>query len=102
MRVVRVWRASAIVAFAVLLTAFPARAEVTTLRVSYGYGILYLPLMVMDREQLIERRAKAAASPLRESPADLRGRHRHPQTAGLGRRHRRPGFPQRMSYSSIS
>ena len=35
-------------------------AEVSTLRVSYGYGILYLPLMVMDREQLIEKRAKAA------------------------------------------
>src|SRR3954467_10170290 len=45
------------------VTSLPATAEVSTLRISYGYGILYLPLMVMDREQLIERRAKAAGIP---------------------------------------
>jgi NitT/TauT family transport system substrate-binding protein len=37
-----------------------ARAEASAVRISYGYGILYLPLMVMDREQLLEKRAKAA------------------------------------------
>src|SRR5437764_8412852 len=51
---------SCIVAAITLIPA-PVRAEVSTLRISYGYGILYLPLMVMDREQLIEKRAKAAA-----------------------------------------
>ena len=37
-----------------------ARAEASVVRISYGFGILYLPLMVMDREQLLEKRAKAA------------------------------------------
>jgi NitT/TauT family transport system substrate-binding protein len=60
MRAVGAWLASAIVALAVSVAAFPASAEVSTLRVSYGYGILYLPLMVMDREHLVERRAQAA------------------------------------------
>jgi NitT/TauT family transport system substrate-binding protein len=37
-----------------------ARAEASEVRISYGYGILYLPLMVMDREKLLEKRARAA------------------------------------------
>ena len=53
----------AVAALAIQVTSFQATAEVSTLRVSYGYGILYLPLMVMDREQLIEKRAKAAGLP---------------------------------------
>jgi NitT/TauT family transport system substrate-binding protein len=36
------------------------RAEAAVVRISYGYGILYLPLMVMDHEKLIEKRARAA------------------------------------------
>ena len=48
---------------AISVAPLSAAAEVSTLRVSYGYGILYLPLMVMDREQLIEKRAKAAGLP---------------------------------------
>src|SRR5205814_9583430 len=52
--------AAAIVAFAGLFFPFAARAEVSTVRISYGYGILYLPLMVMDREQLLEKRARTA------------------------------------------
>jgi sulfonate transport system substrate-binding protein len=50
-------------ALASTLASGAARAEASTVRVSYGYGILYLPLMVMDREQLIEKRAKAAGLP---------------------------------------
>ena len=50
----------ALAAIIISSVPIPASAEVSTLRVSYGYGILYLPLMVMDREQLIEKRAKAA------------------------------------------
>ena len=53
----------AVALLAIQVTSFQATAEVSTLRVSYGYGILYLPLMVMDREQLIEKRAKAAGLP---------------------------------------
>ncbi len=47
-------------ALASTLASGAARAEASAVRISYGYGILYLPLMVMDREQLLEKRAKAA------------------------------------------
>src|SRR5438067_7635259 len=53
-------RLLAVVAVLAMSVAPASAAEVSTLRVSYGYGILYLPLMVMDHEQLIEKRAKAA------------------------------------------
>lgn len=36
-----------------------ARAEASTVRISHGYGILYLPLMVMRDQHLIEKQAKA-------------------------------------------
>src|SRR5207244_7253458 len=52
--------ATTLVALAVVFLSLAARAEVSSVRISYGYGILYLPLMVMDREQLLEKRAKAA------------------------------------------
>ena len=52
--------ATAFVALAVAFLPLATRAEVSTVRISYGYGILYLPLMVMDREQLLEKRARAA------------------------------------------
>src|SRR6184192_340898 len=48
---------------AISVAPLSTAAEVSTLRVSYGYGILYLPLMVMDREQLLEKRAKAVGLP---------------------------------------
>ena len=38
----------------------PARAEASEVRISYGYGILYLPLMVVDDQKLFEKQAKAA------------------------------------------
>lgn len=37
-----------------------ARAEVTEVRISHGFGVLYLPLMVMSSERLMEKHAKAA------------------------------------------
>jgi NitT/TauT family transport system substrate-binding protein len=50
-------------AFAMLCAPTLAAAEASTVRISYGYGILYLPLMVMDREHLLEKHAKAAGLP---------------------------------------
>ncbi len=35
-----------------------AHAEASTVRLSHGYGILYLPLMVMRDQQLLEKHAK--------------------------------------------
>ncbi|WP_050465536.1 ABC transporter substrate-binding protein [Herbaspirillum autotrophicum] len=35
------------------------RAEAPVVRISHGYGILYLPLMVMRDQQLVEKQAKA-------------------------------------------
>ena len=39
--------------------SLPARAESNQIRVSHGYGLLYLPLMIMRDQQLIEKHAKA-------------------------------------------
>ncbi|AKJ69449.1 nitrate/sulfonate/bicarbonate ABC transporter periplasmic protein [Pandoraea thiooxydans] len=36
-----------------------AFGETSTVRISHGYGILYLPLMVMRDQQLLEKQAKA-------------------------------------------
>jgi len=52
-----------LLAAALPLAAPGVRAEVSAVRISYGYGILYLPLMVMDRERLLEKHAKAAGLP---------------------------------------
>jgi NitT/TauT family transport system substrate-binding protein len=40
--------------------ATPARAEVSQVRISKGFGILYLPLIVMQDQQFLEKRATAA------------------------------------------
>ena len=42
------------------LFAPSARAESSSVRISDGYGILYLPLMVMERQRLFEKHAKSA------------------------------------------
>ena len=58
----RAWAARIVATVTVvLLLATPtvAAAEASVVRISYGYGILYLPLMVMDREHLLEKHAKA-------------------------------------------
>jgi NitT/TauT family transport system substrate-binding protein len=38
----------------------PARAEVSEVRISKGYGVLYLPLMVMEQRRLLEKKAAEA------------------------------------------
>lgn len=38
----------------------PAQAEASEVRLSRGYGILYLPLYVMEQQKLVEKHAKAA------------------------------------------
>jgi NitT/TauT family transport system substrate-binding protein len=48
---------------AIALAAFAigsARAEVSAMRISRGFGVLYLSLMVMESEKLVEKHAKAA------------------------------------------
>jgi len=52
--------AAAIAAAIGLGLAGAARAEVSEIRVSKGYGILYLPLIVMQDQKLFEKQAKAA------------------------------------------
>ncbi|MBN9138594.1 MAG: ABC transporter substrate-binding protein, partial [Phyllobacterium sp.] len=37
-----------------------ARAEVSEVRISKGYGILYLPLIVMENQKLLEKQAAKA------------------------------------------
>ena len=51
---------AALLVVVALATPAQARAETSEVRISYGFGILYLPLMVMDRERLLEKHAKAA------------------------------------------
>jgi NitT/TauT family transport system substrate-binding protein len=54
---------AAFAAVAMLVVPALARADASSVRISYGFGILYLPLMVMDREHLLEKHAKAAGLP---------------------------------------
>jgi NitT/TauT family transport system substrate-binding protein len=51
--------ALAALAFGLIATG-GANAEVAEVRISHGFGVLYLPLMVMSSEKLIEKHAKAA------------------------------------------
>src|SRR5471030_2731751 len=52
-----------VVFFVGLFVAAGARAEVSEVRISHGYGVLYLPLMVMASEKLVEKHAAAAGLP---------------------------------------
>ena len=45
---------------ALLAASLPLRAEVSEVRLSKGYGVLYLPLMVMEQKKLLEKHAAAA------------------------------------------
>ena len=51
---------AAVTAGALALSTFAgsAHAEASSIRISHGYGILYLPLMVMRDQNLIEKQAK--------------------------------------------
>jgi NitT/TauT family transport system substrate-binding protein len=46
------------VAAAIALQPVPVRAEATTLRMSHGYSILYLPLIIMRDQKFIEEQAE--------------------------------------------
>jgi NitT/TauT family transport system substrate-binding protein len=46
--------------FAACMSASAARAEVGEVRISKGYGILYLPLIVMEDHKLLEKKAAEA------------------------------------------
>lgn len=54
----RVFATTVAAALAFSLLAGGAHAEASAIRISHGYGILYLPLMVMRDQQLIEKQAK--------------------------------------------
>jgi NitT/TauT family transport system substrate-binding protein len=56
----RAARALAIALALIFIAAEPAWSEVAEVRISYGYGVLYLPLMIMDSEKLLEKHAGAA------------------------------------------
>jgi NitT/TauT family transport system substrate-binding protein len=46
-------------AAALVAAGTAAQAEVTTVRLAKQFGISYLPLTLMETEQLLEKRAKA-------------------------------------------
>jgi NitT/TauT family transport system substrate-binding protein len=52
--------AKLVLAAALAASALVAQAETNKVRISHGYGILYLPLMVIRDQQLLEKHAKAA------------------------------------------
>jgi NitT/TauT family transport system substrate-binding protein len=54
------WKKLAITALAVLALAGSAQAEVNEVRMSKQFGLPYLPMIVIEAQQLIEKNAKAA------------------------------------------
>ena len=56
----RLGRTAALAVLGLATTLCGARAEVSEMRVSKGYGILYLPLIVMQGKRLFEEQAKKA------------------------------------------
>lgn len=58
--------AAALGAVALISATAGSRAEVKEVRISKGYGILYLPLIVMEDQKLLEKQAeKAGLGPLK-------------------------------------
>jgi NitT/TauT family transport system substrate-binding protein len=53
-------RFAALAAFMLAAAAAPARAETNEVRISKGFGILYLPLIVMQDQKLLEKKAAEA------------------------------------------
>jgi NitT/TauT family transport system substrate-binding protein len=49
-----------VLAFFLAVTGMPAYAELAEINVAQQYGVSFLPLMVMEREKLVEKHAKAA------------------------------------------
>src|SRR5262245_27303253 len=56
---IRPFLAAALAALA-LFTAAPSYAEVKEVRISKGFGILYLPLFIMQDQNLLEKQAAKA------------------------------------------
>ncbi len=66
MSILKTLRALTLAAAALVATVPAARAEVKEVRISKGYGILYLPLIVMEDQKLLEKQAeKAGLGPLK-------------------------------------
>ncbi len=57
------WASRALVALIVGIAATGTYAEVTEISVAQQYGVSFLPLMVMERDKLVEKRAKALGLP---------------------------------------
>jgi NitT/TauT family transport system substrate-binding protein len=53
-------RKSVLVTLLLVAVALPARAESPEVNVAQQYGVSFLPLMVMEREKLVEKHAKVA------------------------------------------
>ena len=49
-----------VLAFFLAVTGIPAYAELAEINVAQQYGVSFLPLMVMERDKLVEKHAKAA------------------------------------------
>src|ERR1700674_2573510 len=49
-----------VLALFLAITGMPAYAELAEINVAQQYGVSFLPLMVMEREKLVEKHAKAA------------------------------------------
>jgi NitT/TauT family transport system substrate-binding protein len=57
------WAIRALVALMVGIAAGSTYAEVTEINVAQQYGVSFLPLMVMERDKLVEKRAKSLGLP---------------------------------------
>src|SRR2546421_2152330 len=62
-----------VLAAAIAITTFPARAEMTEITVAQQYGIGYLTLMLMEEKKLIEKHAKAAGADVKVGWVKLAG-----------------------------
>ena len=67
------------IAAAALLLAGTAtsRAEVSEITIAQQFGVAFLPLMLMERDGLIEKHAKAAGVEREDQLAEGRGPERH-------------------------
>lgn len=54
----------AVLGAALALALVPARAEVEEVRIAHQYGVAYLPLLVMEREHLIEAQLRRQGMPV--------------------------------------
>jgi NitT/TauT family transport system substrate-binding protein len=60
MSLITKFKGIALTGTAALFLTFPALADVAEIRISRGYGLLYLPLIVMEDQKLLEKQAAKA------------------------------------------